>query len=134
MKYPQRLTKDIMLLGNQYFSIYLIRGRRSHTLIESGISSTAEQIISQIRSLDMDTSRIQNLLLTHAHADHITGAPFLKKMMPWLKVKTGPETERLLAKKSIRKIFLKDDREIRTRLAALGAVENSHFDKPSLKI
>jgi len=79
MKYPQRLTKDIMLLGNQYFSIYLIRGRRSHTLIESGISSTAEQIISQIRSLDMDTSRIQNLLLTHAHADHIDRCTGSKK-------------------------------------------------------
>lgn len=133
MKYPQSLTNNIMLLGNHCFSIYLIRGRGSHTLIESGISSTAEQIISQIRSFDIDTSRIHNLILTHAHADHITGAPFLKRIMPWLRVKTGPETERLLAKESVRKIFLREDREIRTRLAALGAVENSHIDEPSLE-
>jgi len=133
MKYPHSLTKNIILLGNQYFSIYLIRGRRSHTLIESGISSTAEQIISQIGSLDVDTSGIHNLILTHAHADHITGAPFLKKMMPWLKVKTGSETEQLLAKESIREIFLRDDREIRTRLAALGVVQNLHVDEPSLE-
>ena len=133
MKYPQRLTKNVMLLGNHYFSIYLIRGRHSHTLIESGISSTAGQIISQIRSLDMDTSRIRNLLLTHAHADHITGAPALKRMMPWLKVKTGPVTERLLAKENVRQIFLRDDLDILRRLVKLGVVDSSGAHKISLE-
>jgi glyoxylase-like metal-dependent hydrolase (beta-lactamase superfamily II) len=91
MKYPQSLTKSVMFLGNRYFSIYLVRGRSSHTLIESGISSTAGQIISQARSLDVDASKIRNLILTHTHADHITGAPVLKRLMPWIKVKTASE-------------------------------------------
>ena len=133
MKYPQRLTKNVMLLGNHYLSIYLIRGRRSHTLIETGISSTAEQIIRQIGFLAVDMSGIHNLLLTHAHADHITGAPILKKKMPWIKVKTGPETKRLLAKEKIREVFFRDARDIQGRLVELGATDNSSADKASLE-
>jgi len=44
----------------------------------------AEKILRQIRSLGVDASRIRDLILTHAHADHITGAPVLKKAMPWI--------------------------------------------------
>jgi len=102
-------------------------------LIETGISSTAEQIVGQIRSLGVDPSMVKSLFLTHAHADHITGTPLLKHMMPWLEIKTSAETQRLLAKEKIRKIFIRDDMEIGKRLKEMGVVANLAPEQPRLE-
>ena len=98
-------------------------GRRSHTLVEPGVSSTAELIVDQIKLLGLEVSSISRLVLMHAHADHITGAPILKKMMPGLKVMAGSETQRLLAKEKIQRIFAREDREISNRLLKLEAID-----------
>jgi len=108
--------------------VYLVRRGDSHTLIECGISSIAEQVIRQIKSLSVDVSKIQDLILTHAHADHITGAPVWKKAMPWISVKTTSETKALLSKEKIQALFIKDDLDAHTRLLELGAVESAGGD------
>jgi len=131
--YPRRLTKDVTLLGNRFFSVYLVQRGDAFTLIECGISSVAKQVVRQIRSLDLDASRIQELILTHAHADHITGAPVLKRAMPWLSIKTTSETRDLLSKEKIRSLFLKDDGDIHTRLLEWGAVRSTGSDRLSLE-
>lgn len=131
--FPQRLTRDITLLGNRYFSLYLIRRGDSYTLIECGISSIAKEVIRQIRSLNIDGSRIQDLILTHGHADHITGAPVLKKAMPWIRVKATSETKDLLSRKKIQDLFLRDDRDIHCRLSELNAVESTEGGSLSLE-
>jgi len=133
MTYPRRLTSDVVLLGNRYFSVYLVRRGDSYTLIECGISSIAEQVIGQIKSLRVDVSKIQDLILTHGHADHITGAPVLKKAIPWMSVKTTSETKALLSKEKIQALFIKDDLDIHTRLLELGAVESAGGDRISLE-
>jgi len=48
MTIPRRLTEDVMLLGNPYFSVYLVQTNDSYTMIECGISSIAEQVIRRI--------------------------------------------------------------------------------------
>jgi glyoxylase-like metal-dependent hydrolase (beta-lactamase superfamily II) len=133
LTYPRRLTEDVTILGNRYFSVYLVQRGDSYTLIECGISSIAEQVVRQIRSINIDASKIQDLILTHAHADHITGAPVLKKAMPWLNVKTTSQTKDLLSKEKIQALFLKDDRDIHNRLLELNAVNNARDARLSLK-
>jgi len=131
--YPRKLTSDVMLFGNRYFSVYLVRRGDSYTLIECGISSIAEQVIRQITSLGVDVSKIQELILTHGHADHITGAPVLKKALPWIRVKTTLETKALLSRKKIQTFFIKDDQDIHTRLLELDAVDRQGSDRISLE-
>ena len=133
MTYPRKLTSDVMLLGNGYFSVYLVRRGDFYTLIECGISSVAEQVVRQIKSLSVDASKIQDLILTHAHADHITGAPVLKKAMPWINVKTTSETKAFLSKEKIQTLFIKDDLDIHSRLLELGAVDSGGGHRISLE-
>ncbi len=120
MDYPQKISESIYVLGNHYLPTYLIIGGKKSALIEPGISSTAFQIVDQIKSLDIDPSSIEMLILTHAHADHITGAPVLKKAMPWLIVLSSAETNQLLKKEKVKKIFLKDDLDISRQLKTLN--------------
>lgn len=79
MNYPRRLTGRVTLLGNRYVSMYLIQGRTSYAMVETGILGTAVQIVDQDRSLNVDLSEIRTVLITHAHADHVTGHLFSRK-------------------------------------------------------
>jgi glyoxylase-like metal-dependent hydrolase (beta-lactamase superfamily II) len=116
MNYPQRVSERIYILGTRHFLSYLIKGDRITVLIEPGISSTAKQIPDQIISLGLDPSRIEKLVLTHAHADHVTGATVLKKALPQIRVSASVDTGRLLEKEKIRDLFIKDDQDISRRL------------------
>jgi glyoxylase-like metal-dependent hydrolase (beta-lactamase superfamily II) len=116
MDYPQRLSGRIFILGNHYFSTYLIIGDRIGVLIEPGISSTANVVIDQIKSLGIDPSIILKLILTHAHADHVTGAPKLKNSMPWIVVSSSADTIRLLKKEKVKELFLREDQDISRQL------------------
>ena len=130
--YPQRLTEHIMLLGNRYLQTYLILGDKASVLIESGISATAPQLVEQLIASHTDPSSIDFLFLTHAHADHVTGAPVLKSMMPQLVVAGSVETKRLLEKKKVQDIFFQDDQDISIGLQKLGAVTNPAVPSISL--
>jgi len=119
MDYPQKLSEQIFILGNHYFSTYLIIGNRISALIEPGISSTANLVIDQIKSLGTDPSSILKLILTHAHADHVTGAPKLKNLMPWIVVSGSADTIRLLKKEKVKELFIREDQDISSRLKIL---------------
>ena len=98
MDYPFRISEHIFLLGNHYFATYLITGERGSILIDPGVSFTANQVIDQIKTLGLAPSDIEKLFITHAHADHVGGAPVLKKAMPDLVVTSSVETDQLLKK------------------------------------
>jgi glyoxylase-like metal-dependent hydrolase (beta-lactamase superfamily II) len=132
MEYPVKLSERIFLLGNHYLSTYLVRGDRSSILIEPGISFTANSIIDQVKTLGFATGEITRLILTHAHADHITGAPVLAQAIPNLSVCSSAETVRLLQKKKVRETFYNDDAEIADRLRAMGEAGVSVDIKGSL--
>lgn len=132
MDYPQRLTEQIFILGNHHFSTYLVIGKRISVLIEPGISSTANEVIDQIKSLGIDPSSMHKLILTHAHADHVTGAPKLKNSMPWIAVSCSADTIRLLKKEKVKEIFLKDDQDISRRLKIMDKADKPENLQASL--
>ncbi|MDZ7696366.1 MAG: MBL fold metallo-hydrolase [Deltaproteobacteria bacterium] len=123
--YPKRLSDRITVLGNHYLQTYLVEGDGMTMLIEPGISATATQVVRQMRSAHIDPLTIDRLFLTHAHGDHITGGPILKRAMPQLVVTASPETTRLLKKKKVRQIFIRDDHDTGVRLKQLGATTES---------
>ncbi len=127
MHYPKKLTERIFLLGNHYISVYLVKGDRSCILIEAGLSSTAAQVIQQIEELRIEPAGIKKLFVTHAHADHVTGAAPLKQAFPWMTITSGEKTRDLLSKEKIQEIFLIEDRYTSSRLVELGAASDRNL-------
>ena len=121
--YPRRLTDRVTLLGNPFFSVYLVEGDGVSALIEVGITATAPQIAAQLDSLGRDRDSIRFLIATHGHADHLAGGPLLKELLPRAELVTGQETEALLNKPRLLEILAQDDSHESARLIELGLVE-----------
>ncbi|MCF8128615.1 MAG: MBL fold metallo-hydrolase [Deltaproteobacteria bacterium] len=123
MAYPKQLTDRVFLLGNPYISIYLIKGDRYSVLVEAGLSITAPQIADQIKHLEIDPSSLKYLILTHTHADHVMGAPLIKKAYPNIKIAGVTEAAKLLSRKKIIDFFIQEDVYTSNRLLELKAVD-----------
>lgn len=128
MYYPRQLSDHIAILGNHYLQTYLIRGDKRCILIEPGISTTAREVIDQMTSIHMEPSRIDLLCITHPHADHVTGAPVLKEMLPQLVVASSVEAQRLLKKNKVQDSFIQDDHDISVQLRHFNAIGDHEHD------
>lgn len=77
--FPRPLADGLWVLGNYFFNLYFVQGEQAGALIEVGVSAVADEVISQ-----MDTNGLSPsfLVVTHPHADHVTGLAGLQKRYP----------------------------------------------------
>ncbi len=72
---------DTGLFGESFTSVYLFDDDEP-TLVDSGTKATAETVVSALRDLDVPPESIENLVLSHVHADHSGGAGSLLEYAP----------------------------------------------------
>jgi glyoxylase-like metal-dependent hydrolase (beta-lactamase superfamily II) len=108
---PIKITTNFFQLGTPAFPVYLSMGEVG-LLIEGGTGPTFNIVIEQIKQLGLDLKKIQYVLLTHTHADHIGAVPHLKRSWPHLRLLASPAGERILKSKELFKEFLVVDLSI----------------------
>ncbi len=84
--YPITLTDNLQVLGNYYFSLYLVKGAEATALVEMGVSAVVDTVIAQLDALGVAPDY---LVLTHPHTDHITGLAGLRERFPKARVIAG---------------------------------------------
>ncbi len=65
------------LEGLKRSNVYLLHFGEKLALIDSGMSTDADQIIEEIRKDGYEPEQLQAILLTHTHTDHAGSAPIL---------------------------------------------------------
>jgi len=105
---PIAITPHFYRLGTADFPAFLSAGKVG-MIIEGGTGPTSEMIVEQIKSLGVDMKKIEYILLTHTHADHIGALPHLKRRWPHLKiVASGPGAKILNSRELYNEFLLVD--------------------------
>jgi 2-aminobenzoylacetyl-CoA thioesterase len=115
--YPAALTKNLWVLGVYYFNLYLVQGTRAAALIEAGVSGMIDAAIRQLEVLKVEPDY---LVVTHPHADHITGLNALMARYPGAQVVAGQGAREFAQHPKAVENMVREDRFISERLAALG--------------
>ncbi|MFX1317522.1 MAG: MBL fold metallo-hydrolase [Promethearchaeota archaeon] len=77
---PQRITRHTYCIGGPNITdpedafMYLVDLGGPLVLIDAGIGRSTDRILANIKTLGLDPSKIELLVLTHEHADHVGGA------------------------------------------------------------
>ena len=130
--FPIELGDDIRLLGNYFFSLYLVRGANASALIEMGVTAVVDAVIGQLESLGVSPDY---LVLTHPHTDHIAGLPGLMARYPAARLVAGAGAREFATHPKALKNMIHEDRFIAGRLSAEGiqagrpALETLSFPK-----
>ena len=71
------ISNIYLLEGLRVANVYLLVSGDDLTLVDSGLSSDADKIITQLQGEGFAPSRLRYIVLTHAHGDHVGSAPAL---------------------------------------------------------
>ena len=118
---PTVITSDFYRLGTPAFPSFLSLGKVG-MIIEGGTGPTFPMIIDQIKALGIAMDRIEYVLLTHTHADHIGAVPHLKRKWPHLKLVASASAANILNTSELYNEFLLVDLGIAQLMKAKGEI------------
>jgi 2-aminobenzoylacetyl-CoA thioesterase len=115
--FPEELAENFWLLGNYYFSLYLVRGSAASVLIETGISATCDSVIGQLEGLGIAPDYI---VVTHPHSDHATGLTGLCERFPHAIPLIGQGAREFVAHPKALGAMIREDRFMTKSLSDRG--------------
>ncbi len=114
---PLELTTDVWLLGNYFFNLYLVKGTRACALVEMGVTAVIDAVIGQLDRLGVSPDY---LVLTHPHADHITGLPGLIEKYPRARLVAGAGAREFALHPKALSGMISEDHYTAARLGQVG--------------
>ena len=115
--FPRLLADGLWIVGNSYINLYLVKGDQAAALIEAGVSAIVDDVVRQIDSLGV---RPSFLIVTHPHADHVTGLDGLREAYPEALVVAGEGAPEFLAHPKAADATVAEDRHMSRFLASKG--------------
>lgn len=79
---PAEITPGVWMLGTTAYPLYLIRGSAGSALVEGGVGVLAGLLLRQFDELKVARDSLRQLVLTHAHPDHVMAIPRLREHFP----------------------------------------------------
>jgi metallo-beta-lactamase class B len=77
---PEQIIGPIYYVGTQGLGSYLITSPQGHILLYTGMPGSGPMIEKSIRELGFNPKDIKYILTGHAHADHVGGHAYMKKI------------------------------------------------------
>ena len=81
-----RIDDGLWLLGTQESCVYLLEGTKTSVLISAGMPYILPDLFRQMASRGMTPEKIEQIVILHAHFDHVGVVPYLKRNRPDMKI------------------------------------------------
>ncbi|MBN1631256.1 MAG: MBL fold metallo-hydrolase [Thermoleophilia bacterium] len=91
----------ITAIGISEYPAYVIQGTHRTLMIDSGVNHLGPLYLSSLADLLGNVSRLDYLLLTHSHYDHVGSAGYLRRFIPGLKIGAHERVAELVRKPSV---------------------------------
>ncbi len=124
MRLPFQVTKNISLLGSEFFNLYLIKGE-TYAIIEGGVSGITYLLLEQLSQLNVPPEAISHLIILHSHFDHMMVFPTLKGRYPWIKIVTSDLNRAVFTSERIVAKIFDADRKITLALKETGVISEA---------
>jgi len=87
------INERVLILGHPIYPGYIVRGSKRTIMIEAGMNILGPLYLKQLgQATGGEPKRLDSLIVTHGHYDHIGALPFLKRNIPSLNLLAHPAT------------------------------------------
>ena len=90
-------------------SAYLLVGDNTAILCDSGFAFAGEKLAQNVKEI-LGDRKLDFILLTHSHYDHVLGAPYVKKLYPQAKTVAGEYAAKIFEKPSAKALMRELDK------------------------
>jgi glyoxylase-like metal-dependent hydrolase (beta-lactamase superfamily II) len=94
---PGKICDALWYLGHPETGVYLLEGRNESMIISGGMSYIAPALMDQIQKFGIKQDKIRNILILHAHFDHIGIVPFFRRRDPDIQVYASERAAQILS-------------------------------------
>jgi glyoxylase-like metal-dependent hydrolase (beta-lactamase superfamily II) len=83
---PVAVTDNLYMLGSAEYPVYLFKGDREGAIFEGGIGAVGPLVEEQIRRLGIPRELVKQVIVTHAHPDHVMAVPWFRQVFAGIRV------------------------------------------------
>lgn len=127
---PVAITDNLWMLGTNAYPVYLFQGESEIALFEGGIGPIGPVVREQLKELEIDTGLIKQLVIPHAHPDHVMAIPLFREILPNLSVTASDVAAKTLRAEKAISFFCKLDEALTGALLQAGLIGEQHRPKP----
>jgi len=119
---PVEITDRLLMLGTREYPLYVCRGRRSATIFEGGVGAVGGVLVEQLARAGIAADTVKQVVVTHAHPDHVMAVPLFRRAFPQIAVLAGEAAAKTLAAEKVVAFFRQVDEAITRSLAQAGRI------------
>ena len=123
---PQALTDNLLMLGTREYPLYLFRDGGEALVFEGGVGACGPVLAGQLDRLGVDKASVRQLVVTHAHPDHVMAVPALRAMFPGVQVLASAAAAATMGNEKAIGFFCKIDQALTDSLLKAGSIGEAH--------
>ena len=127
---PVEIADGLLMLGTNEYPVYLIRSGNEGVIFEGGIGADGPVVAEQIAELGIAADVVKQIIITHAHPDHVMAVPAFRAMFAGVTVCASETAAGTLSVEKAIGVFTKIDGMLTESLIKAGSITERHRPKP----
>jgi len=127
---PVELTDSLVMLGTNEYPLYLVKGGDQGAIFEGGVGAMGALLQQQLAQLAVPPDFVRQIIVTHAHPDHVMAVPAMQRMFPGVTVCASQLAARTMHAEKAVSFFAKVDDVITDSLLKAGSIRAEHKPDP----
>ncbi len=127
---PVEIADGLTRLGTHEYPIYLVTSGNESALFEGGVGAVGPVVAEQIAKLDMPADQIKQIVITHAHPDHVMAVPAFRRLFTHATVCASKMAAGTLQVEKAIGFFSKIDGMLTEALIKAGSITEQHRPQP----
>jgi glyoxylase-like metal-dependent hydrolase (beta-lactamase superfamily II) len=127
---PVEITHSLSMLGTNEYPLFLYKGGSGATIFEGGVGAMGPLMLEQMATLGIRRESVEQVVITHAHPDHVMAVPLFRQAFPGITVFASDAAAKTLAAEKAISFFCKIDGALTASLTKAGLVTEEHHPQP----
>ena len=127
---PVEITNSLLMLGSNEYPLFLYKGESEGTIFEGGVGAMGPLMIQQMEELGIGKDFVKQVVITHAHPDHVMAVPLCRRTFPCITVLASEVAKMTLAAEKAISFFCKIDSALADSLKKAGVITDEHRPQP----
>jgi glyoxylase-like metal-dependent hydrolase (beta-lactamase superfamily II) len=123
---PVEITDSLLMLGTRLYPLYLVQSGEEGAIFEGGVGAMGPVLKQQIERLGIAAGCVKQIIVTHAHPDHVMAVPMFRTMFPGITVCASKAAVATLSTEKVVAFFAKADQMITGTLVKMGVIGEEH--------
>jgi glyoxylase-like metal-dependent hydrolase (beta-lactamase superfamily II) len=127
---PAAVTLHLVMLGTNEYPLFLYKGEREGTIFEGGVGAMGPLLLEQLDTLGIGRDSVTQVVVTHAHPDHVMAVPLFRQAFPGVTVLASAAAAKTLSVEKAVSFFAKIDGALTESLRTAGLIADRHRPQP----